>query len=105
MPQLIALVLVGGVVWYAWRAFKREMAREIGMDEKHLPVFEVQMEILAAVHGKKIAEIPGDEPPRIGDVRKMRPLYNGMSILYIIFREFFRAHFLSRPKADRASGR
>jgi hypothetical protein len=33
VPQLIALVLVGGVVWYAWRAFKREMAR-VG-DELH----------------------------------------------------------------------
>ncbi len=27
MPQLIAVALVGGLVWYAWRAFKREMAR------------------------------------------------------------------------------
>jgi len=27
MPQLIAAVLVGGVIWYGYRAFKREMAR------------------------------------------------------------------------------
>ncbi len=27
MPQLIAVALIGGLVWYAWRAFKREMAR------------------------------------------------------------------------------
>ncbi len=27
MPQLIAVVLIGGVVWYAWRALKREMSR------------------------------------------------------------------------------
>ena len=27
MPQRIALALVGGLGWYAWRAFKREMAR------------------------------------------------------------------------------
>ena len=25
MPQLIALGLVGGSVWYAWRALKRQM--------------------------------------------------------------------------------
>ena len=27
MPQLIALALVGGVAWYAWRVFQKEMAR------------------------------------------------------------------------------
>ena len=27
MPQLIAIVLIGGVAWFAWRALKREMAR------------------------------------------------------------------------------
>ena len=27
MPQLIAAALIGGVIWYAYRAFKREMAR------------------------------------------------------------------------------
>ena len=25
MPQLIAVGLVGGLVWYAWRALKRQM--------------------------------------------------------------------------------
>lgn len=27
MPQVIALGLVGGLAWFAWRAFSREMAR------------------------------------------------------------------------------
>lgn len=27
MPQLVAIALIGGVIWYAWRALKREMAR------------------------------------------------------------------------------
>ena len=27
MPQLIAIVLIGGVIWYGYRAFKREMER------------------------------------------------------------------------------
>ncbi|WP_075995735.1 hypothetical protein [Salaquimonas pukyongi] len=26
MPQLIAVGLVGGLIWYAWRALKRQMA-------------------------------------------------------------------------------
>lgn len=27
MPQLVALGLIGGVVWFGWRALKREVAR------------------------------------------------------------------------------
>lgn len=27
MPQLIALGLIGGAIWFGWRALKREMAR------------------------------------------------------------------------------
>lgn len=27
MPQLVAIVLIGGVLWVAWRALRREMAR------------------------------------------------------------------------------
>ncbi|MGI9352562.1 MAG: hypothetical protein ACR2O3_13440 [Rhizobiaceae bacterium] len=27
MPQLIGLALLGGVIWYGYRAFKREMER------------------------------------------------------------------------------
>ncbi len=33
MPQLIAIVLVGGLAWYAYRAFKREMER-VGRETK-----------------------------------------------------------------------
>lgn len=27
MPQILAIVLVGAVIWYAWRTLKREMKR------------------------------------------------------------------------------
>ena len=27
MPQLIGLLLIGGLIWYGYRALKREMAR------------------------------------------------------------------------------
>jgi hypothetical protein len=27
MPQLVAVALIGGVIWYAWRVLRREMAR------------------------------------------------------------------------------
>ena len=36
----------------------------------------------------KVAEIPGDEPKRIGGVRKMHPLLNGSAILFQIIKEY-----------------
>ena len=47
----------------------------------------------AARRGLRIGEIPGDEPPRIGGVRKMHPLKNGISELSMILTEFFRKDF------------
>ena len=38
----------------------------------------------------KIGEIPGDEPARIGGVRKMNPIKNGIVELSMIITEFFR---------------
>jgi len=44
--------------------------------------------IVAARHRLKVADIPGDEPKRIGDVRKMRPFANGSAIVWLIVKEF-----------------
>lgn len=44
MPQLIALALIGLVVWYAWQALKREMARvgeDVKQDEEPRPQRQV----------------------------------------------------------------
>ena len=73
-----------------FRAFRKEIVFSTGMDEKDIPVFELQMAIKCAKKKLKIAEIPGDEPKRIGGVRKMRPIYNGLSICYVILKELFR---------------
>jgi glycosyltransferase involved in cell wall biosynthesis len=72
-----------------FKAFKLSLIKELELDVKDLPAFDVQLEIRCLKRKLRIAEIPGDEPPRIGGVRKMRPLYNGASILYIILRELF----------------
>lgn len=45
------------------------------------PVFEPLVSALATMHGLKIYEIPGDEPPRIGGVTKRSIFYNGWCIL------------------------
>ena len=72
-----------------YRGFKTKLVAELELDEKHLPLFEMQMSIRSAKFKKKVTEIPGSEPIRIGGVRKMRPLYNGSAIVYLILKEFF----------------
>ena len=47
-----------------------------------------QMMCRAAKKKYVIKEIPGDEPPRIGGVRKMQPLRNGWAELVMLTKEF-----------------
>ena len=72
-----------------FRAFRKDLVERLGMDSKKLPVFEYQMSIRCAKKKCKVAEIPGDEPKRIGDVRKMRPIYNGLSLIWQLIKELF----------------
>lgn len=51
--------------------------------------FEPLLSIRCAKHKLNTGEIPGDEPARIGGVRKMNPLINGMDILRLIAAERF----------------
>ena len=71
-----------------YRAFKREMVKELKIDTK-TPSWGTQFLVRAIKKKKKIGEIPADEPARIGGVRKMRPLKNGIIELARIGREFF----------------
>jgi glycosyltransferase involved in cell wall biosynthesis len=72
-----------------FRGFKTKLVQELNMDEKHLPLFEMQMSIRSAKYKKRVTEIPGSEPKRIGGIRKMRPLYNGSAVVYLIIKELF----------------
>jgi glycosyltransferase involved in cell wall biosynthesis len=72
-----------------WRAFRKDLVERLGMDSKKLPVFEYQMSIRCAKKKCKVAEIPGDEPKRIGDIRKMHPIYNGLSLIWQLIKELF----------------
>jgi glycosyltransferase involved in cell wall biosynthesis len=74
-------VLVG------YRAITRRLAQELPRIE--IPVLEIIMCIRCLKRKWPVAEIPGDEPKRIGGIRKMRPLYNGSCLLWTMFKEFF----------------
>lgn len=72
-----------------FRAFKVKLVEELGINEKKLPVLEYQLCIRCAKQKLRIAELPGDEPRRIGGVRKMNPLYNGSALLWQLIKELF----------------
>lgn len=71
-----------------YRAFKRNMVKELKINTKTVS-WGTQFLIRAIREKKKIGEIPGDEPARIGGVRKMHPLKNGITELTRIIKEFF----------------
>lgn len=72
-----------------FRAFRRDLVKRLEIPKENSPVFEVQLTIRCAKQKMKVTDIPGDEPMRIGSVRKMKPLYNGFAILYQIIKERF----------------
>jgi len=71
------------------RAFRKDLIRTLQPDMKKYPILEMQLAIRCAKRKLKVTEIPVDEPKRIGGVRKMRPLYNGLTLLFMTIREIF----------------
>ena len=91
--------LYGGNVTDAlvmYRAFKKELVTSLQLTRTDKPYFEQELVIRCLKHGLTIVEIPGDEPKRIGGVRKMRVWYNGSVVLYGILKELF-VHRDNRP--------
>jgi len=72
------------------RAFRKDLPARLSMARSDRPIFEYLLSIGCAKRGLKVLEIPADEPARIGDVRKMSPLYNGSMLLLAALREYFR---------------
>lgn len=85
-------ILFGGrytdslVMFRAWRV---EIERELPTRFPRAGI-EPYLAIRCAKRKLKVAEIPGDEPPRVGSARKMNPLLNGLDILRLIATELFR---------------
>jgi glycosyltransferase involved in cell wall biosynthesis len=82
-----------------FRAYRTNLVYELNLDkdssyrpEKWFDT-KVSWEPLLSIRGAKqrlkIAEIPGDEPPRIGGKRKLLPFRWGATFLMQIFIEFF----------------
>src|SRR5262245_29769282 len=75
-------VLVG------FRAYRRQAALRLGFDAPALS-WPCQSSTRFARAGLRVAEIPADEPARIGGKRKMMPLRTGLQISWLILRDFF----------------
>ncbi len=71
-----------------FRAWKKDLFTRTKADERIFS-FEPFSAIKCAKLKLRVAEIPGDEPPRIGGIRKMRPLWNGYQVLLAIWNELF----------------
>jgi glycosyltransferase involved in cell wall biosynthesis len=74
-------VLVG------FRAFRRKQALRLNLDAPGLS-WPCQSSMRFARAGLRVAEIPANEPARIGGERKMRPLKTGWEIVKLIVRDF-----------------
>lgn len=75
-------------VLIGFRAYRKDAFKELNMDAKGLD-WSVQMPIKFAKGKFKVAEIPVDEPKRIGGQRKMSPFKTGWEILKVVVKEFF----------------
>ncbi|MEW6679489.1 MAG: glycosyltransferase family 2 protein [bacterium] len=86
-----------------FRAWKKEIFKELDLDKEetyrteerlfHTIVgVEPLLSIRAAKRKLKVAEIPGDEPPRMGGERKLQIFQWGAAYLFEIFREIFIWH-------------
>lgn len=73
-----------------FRAWRKDLVREFLVDPT-IAGFEPQLCIECAKRKRRIAEIPGDEPPRIGGATKARRLKAAWAILRLIGQEFFTA--------------
>jgi len=74
-------------VLIGFRAYRRSAIDRINIRAKKLD-WSVELPILFAKSGAKIAEIPCDEPKRIGGIRKMTPIKTGLDITKVIIREY-----------------
>ena len=76
-------------VLVSYRAFKISLVKALNLTRSQHPFLEQELMVRAYKQGFKVTEIPADEPKRIGGVRKMRIVYNGLAVLWGILREMF----------------
>ncbi|MEI8010955.1 MAG: glycosyltransferase family 2 protein [Candidatus Omnitrophota bacterium] len=86
MNTLFGLRITDCLVMY--RAMRGDIVEHLKINT-HTVSWGTQLLARAARKKLKIGEIPGDEPARIGGVRKMDPFRNGVAELTMIVKEFF----------------
>jgi len=94
MFTMFVNVLFGGSVTDSLvmlRAFRTDLPERLDMTPTEYPIFEYVLSIRTAKKKCRVTEIGADEPPRIGDVRKMKPLYNGTALLLVVLNELIPA--------------
>ncbi len=70
-----------------FRAYRKNLLKELEINEIMLSI-DTMLCIRCAKQHKKVAEIPGDEPPRIGGKSSRSIIKNGIIELTTILREF-----------------
>ncbi|MDA1277811.1 MAG: glycosyltransferase family 2 protein [Verrucomicrobia bacterium] len=70
-----------------YRGFRRELFVSAEFERYVVgPVFEPLISGWASLHRMKMTELPSDEPPRLAGEKKMRILYNGGCVLWMVLR-------------------
>ncbi len=72
-----------------YRAYRKPLIKELGVNTSTV-AWGTQILLRALRAKKSIAEIPADEPKRIGGERKMQPLRNTYYELAMLFKEYSR---------------
>jgi glycosyltransferase involved in cell wall biosynthesis len=84
-----------------YRAYRKDVFRQLEMDSPGL-CFPTQGTIQFARYGFRIAEIPSDEPRRLGGVRKAENIRTGIELCRMIGTELYREYVLGTSRAARA---
>jgi len=72
-----------------YRGFRKSLAKQEDFERCLFgPVFEPLLSAIAGVQNKRVAEISGDEPKRIGGEQKMQVVYNGLCVLLMVGRMY-----------------
>jgi glycosyltransferase involved in cell wall biosynthesis len=85
-----------------YRAYRKDAFRKLEMDSPGL-CFPTQGTIQFARFGFRIAEIPSDEPRRLGGVRKAENVRTGIELCKMIGTEVYREYVLGTSRAARRS--
>jgi glycosyltransferase involved in cell wall biosynthesis len=72
-----------------YRAYRKSLPYDLQLSRSRHPMMEIELMLRGIKNRLRMADIPADEPARIGGVRKMRIFYNGWFVLWVIMKELF----------------